>query len=91
MVENIRRRSIIVGAAFAPLVSVMLISPGVGQAAECGWGTVFDPPSNLCVPAPPPPPPPPPPAWNGDITPYFSVGVCVPIPVPFAPSVCAGI
>jgi hypothetical protein len=27
-----------------------------------------------------PPPAPPPPAWNGDITPYFSVGVCAPIP-----------
>jgi hypothetical protein len=91
MVKKVQRRSIIIAVAFAPLMYVALISPGVGSAAECGWGTVFDPPTNLCVPAPPPPPPPPPPAWNGDITPYFGVGVCVPIPVPFAPSVCAGI
>ena len=41
--------------------------------------------------AAPLPPPPPPPAWNGAITPGFRVGVCVPIPVPFAPSVCTGI
>jgi hypothetical protein len=89
----IHRLAIIGAAAFAPLAFVTLVSPGVSNAIECGWGTVFDPPSNTCVaaPLPPPPPPPPPPAWNGDITPGFGVGVCVPIPVPFAPSVCAGI
>jgi hypothetical protein len=92
MMKKIRGPAAIVAAALAPLAYMTLISPGVSQAAECGWGTVYDPPTNNCVPAPlPPPPPPPPPAWNGDITPYFSVGVCVPIPVPFAPSVCAGI
>lgn len=71
-----------------------VISPALGNAAECGPGTVLDPNSNTCVVAQQPPPPapaPPPPAWNGDLTPYFSVGACVPIPVPFAPSVCAGI
>jgi hypothetical protein len=35
-----------------------------------------------------PPPPPPPPAWNGDLTPYFSVGICAPIPFV---SLCTGI
>lgn len=75
----------------APLVAGMIATPGVANAVECGWGTVFDPPSNTCVAAPAPPPPPPPPAWNGDITPYFSVGACIPIPVPFAPSICASI
>ena len=81
-------------AGFGPLAFVTVMTPGVAEAVECGWGTAFDPPSNTCVaaPAPPPPaPPPPPPAWNGDITPYFSVGACLPIPVPFAPSICAGI
>jgi len=92
MVGRIHRLAIIGAAALAPLAVVTVVSPGMGNAIECGWGTVFDPPSNTCVAAPlPPPPPPPPPAWNGDITPGFGVGVCVPIPVPFAPSVCAGI
>jgi hypothetical protein len=86
-----RNLAIIFAAGLAPLASVVLAA-GASHAAECGWGTVYDPLTNNCVAAPPPPPPPPPPpAWNGDITPYFGVGVCVPIPVPFAPSVCAGI
>ena len=84
--------AIVSAAVFAPLVFVTAFSAGVSNAVECGWGTVFDPPTNTCVAAPlPPPPPPPPPAWNGDITPGFGVGFCVPIPVPFVPSVCAGI
>ena len=85
----IHRFAIIGAAAFVPLAFVTMVSPGVSNAVECGYGTVFDPPSNTCVAAPlPPPPPPPPPAWNGDITPYFSVGICAPIPFV---SVCAGI
>lgn len=87
----IHRSAIVSAAAFAPLVFVTAFSAGVSNAVECGWGTVFDPPTNTCVAAPLPPPPPPPPAWNGDITPGFGVGFCVPIPVPFVPSVCAGI
>ena len=46
---------------------------------------VGTPPPPLPPPPPPPPlpppPPPPPPAWNGDITPYFSV--CAGLPGPF--------
>jgi hypothetical protein len=92
MMKKIWGAATIAAATLSPLAYLTVIAPGVSQAAECGWGTVYDAPTNNCVPAPlPPPPPPPPPAWNGDITPYFSVGVCVPIPVPFAPSVCAGI
>jgi hypothetical protein len=92
MNRRLLRRPAIVGvAAFAPVVFMTMVTPGVSNAIECGYGTVFDQPSNTCVAAPAPPPPAPPPAWNGDITPYFSVGVCVPIPVPFAPSVCASI
>ncbi|MFG1935207.1 hypothetical protein ACGFK1_31855 [Mycobacterium sp. NPDC048908] len=81
-----------IGAALlVPLASLTLVMPGRAAAAECGWGTVYDGPSNSCVaaPLPPPPPPPPPaPAWNGDLTPYFSVGICAPIPFV---SLCAGI
>ena len=91
MSRIIRRMAVIIAAAVAPLAFVTAISPGVGNAAECGAGTVFDPPTNTCVVAPfaaPLPPPPPPPVWNGDITPYFSVGICAPIPFV---SLCAGI
>ena len=89
MVGRIHRVAMIAAAALAPLTLVTVVSPGVSNAAECGWGTVFDPPSNSCVAAPlPPPPPPPPPAWNGDLTPYFSVGICAPIPFV---SLCTGI
>jgi hypothetical protein len=91
MTAFIHRFVIVGAAAFALLAFGTMLSPGVSNAIECGQGTVFDPPSNTCVAAPlppPPPPPPPPPAWNGDITPYFSVGVCAPIPFV---SVCAGI
>jgi hypothetical protein len=75
--------------ALTPVAFAIIVTPGVSTAVECGWGTVFDPPSNSCVAAPaPPPPPPPPPAWNGDITPYFSIGVCAPIPFV---AICTGI
>ncbi|BBZ35675.1 hypothetical protein MCNF_42800 [Mycolicibacterium confluentis] len=77
--------------AVVPIAFVTLIAPATSSAAECGPGTVYDAPTNSCVAAPPPPPPPPappPPAWNGDITPYFSVGICAPIPFV---SLCAGI
>lgn len=92
MLSTIRRVAIVGAVALAPLAFATVTTPGTAGAIECGYGTVFDPPSNTCVALPPPPAPaPPPPAWNGDITPYFSVGACIPIPVPFAPSICAGI
>ena len=86
MGAKIHRLAMIGAAALAPLALVTVVSPGVSNAAECGSGTVFDPPSNTCVAAPLPPPPPP--AWNGDLTPYFSVGICAPIPFV---SLCTGI
>lgn len=87
MVGTIRRLAIAGAAAFVPVAFVTVVSPGVSNAVECGFGTVFDAPTNTCVAAPlPPPPPPPPPAWNP--TPYFSVGICAPIPFV---SLCAGI
>jgi hypothetical protein len=87
---SIFSRLTIVGvAAFVPVAFATVMWPGVSGAAECGFGTVYDPPTNTCVAAPlPPPPPPPPPAWNGDLTPYFSVGICAPIPFV---SLCTGI
>ena len=91
MKKTLRLMWIIGTAGFASFAFVTVITPGVSNAVECGYGTVFDPPSNTCVAAPappPPPPPPPPPAWNGDITPYFSVGICAPIPFV---SLCTGI
>lgn len=91
MLNTFRRVAIIGAAALAPMAFATIATPGVSGAVECGAGTFYDAPSNSCVAVPPPPPPPPPPAWNGDITPYFSVGACVPIPIPFMPSVCASI
>ena len=90
MAAMVHRLAIIGAAAFAPLAFITVVSPATSNAIECGVGTVFDPASNTCVAAalPPPPPPPPPPAWNGDLTPYFSVGICAPIPFV---AVCAGI
>jgi hypothetical protein len=83
------RLGIICATVITPLAYATVISPGVSSAIECGYGTFFDPPSNTCVAAPAPPPPaPPPPAWNGDITPYFSIGVCAPIPFV---AICTGI
>jgi hypothetical protein len=88
MMSTIHRWAIVGASAFAAFAFMSAINPGVSSAIECGYGTVFDPPSNTCVAAPAPAPPPPAPAWNGDITPYFSVGICAPIPFV---SVCAGI
>ncbi|ANE79931.1 hypothetical protein A7U43_11950 [Mycobacterium adipatum] len=86
---GIRHLAIAGAAALAPLAVVTVVSVSPAGAAECGVGTVFDPPTNTCVAAVlPPPPPPPPPAWNGDPTPGFSIGICAPIPFV---SLCTGI
>ena len=77
---------------FAPSGFATIATPGVASAAECGWRAVYDAPSNSSAAAPAlPRPPPPPPAWNGDMTPYFGVCVCGPIPVPFTPTICGGV
>jgi hypothetical protein len=100
MIGTANRLALIVPAALAPLALAISMPPAVSKAAECGEGTVYDASSDTCVvvaqPAPPPtpqppspplPPPPPPPAWNGP-RPYFSVGICAPIPFI---RICAGI
>ena len=80
----IHRSAIVSAAVFAPLVFVTAFSAGVSNAVECGWGTVFDPPTNTCVAAPlPPPPPPPPPHQRGtEISPRAS-GWASACPFPF--------
>ena len=45
----IHRLAVVGAVAIAPLVYVTVNSPAVSSAIECGWGTVFDPPSNTCV------------------------------------------
>lgn len=88
MVDLRHRAAVLAAAAVVWFAFGAIVSPAVGHATECGRGTVFDAPSNTCIAAPLPPPPPPLPAWNGDITPYFSVGVCAPIPFV---ALCTGI
>jgi hypothetical protein len=80
------RVAVAAAAATTPLAFVLLISPAVGHAAECGVGTVYDAPSNSCVAAAPALPPPPAPA--GDLTPGFSVSICAPIPFV---AICTGV
>lgn len=91
-VKTIRRLLVACAMTSAPLAFGVVATPITASATECGPGTFLDTYSNQCLVAQPPPPQPaPPPAWNGDLTPYFSVGTCIPIPIPFAPSICAGI
>jgi len=47
MVRVIRRLAIAGAAAFVPVAFVTVVCPGVSNAAECGFGTVFDPPTTL--------------------------------------------
>lgn len=81
---NLSRKSFLIDISVGLALMVATPSAPGANAAECGPGTVYDAATNLCVPAEPPPgappPPPPPPAWNGDPTPGFSVGFCLPIP-----------
>ncbi|MEI6254664.1 MAG: hypothetical protein WCP30_17850 [Mycobacteriaceae bacterium] len=67
-------------AALVTFAGVAGLVPAVSNAAECGPGTVFDAPSNMCVVAPAPAgwdaaPPPAPPA-----PPLPPISICPPIP-----------
>ena len=84
----VRRAAAVVPAALAVFAGAAAVVPAVGNAAECGPGTVYDAPSNLCVAAPapagwdaPPPPaapaPPPPSVLPPGMPP---VQICPPIP-----------
>jgi hypothetical protein len=81
---SVRRAAAVVPAALAVFAGAAVLVPAVGNAAECGPGTVYDAPSNMCVvgPAPadwdaaapaPAAPPPPAPALP-------PVSICPPIP-----------
>lgn len=92
MTSTCRRMPVLAAVGFVAMSYVVVLSPAVSDAAECGPGTFYDPGTNTCLvaapPPPPPAPPPPPPAWNGDPTPGFSIGICAPIPFV---SICTGI
>ena len=87
MIATVRRAAFVVPAALAALAGPSVIAPAVGHAAECGPGTVYDAPTNMCVVAPasaaldaPPPapgPPPPPSVLPPGMPP---VQICPPIP-----------
>ncbi|SPM42295.1 hypothetical protein BN1232_03337 [Mycobacterium numidiamassiliense] len=83
------RLALIVPAAFALAVVATSMWPAVSNAAQCGEGTQYDAPSNMCVVAAQAPPPQalPPPAPNGP-RPNVWVGICAPIRIV---SICAGI
>jgi len=82
MIASLKRSVITVSAALVAFAGATVVAPAVGSAAECGPGTVYDAPTNMCVVppaapaqwnAPPPPPPPPPP-------PLPPISICPPIP-----------
>jgi hypothetical protein len=72
-----------VSAVLAALAGAAVVAPAVSNAVECGPGTVYDAPANMCVVAPPapaqwnatPPPPAPPPP-----PPLPPISICPPIP-----------
>ena len=87
MIAALARAACVVPAALAAFVGGAVISPAIGSAAECGPGTVYDAPTNMCVvapapaawaAAPPPPAPAPPPAVLPPGMP--PVQICPPIP-----------
>jgi hypothetical protein len=69
------------------------MSHAVSNAAQCGEGTTYDAPSNMCVvaaQAPPPqaPPAPPPPPLPTPPAPHVWVSICAPIRIV---SICTGV
>ena len=87
MIADVRRAALVVPVALAMHAGALMIAPAIGSAAECGPGTVYDPPTNMCVvaqapaawDAPPPPanPAPPPSVLPPGMPP---VQICPPIP-----------
>lgn len=87
MKATVRRVAVAVPGALAAFAGVAVVAPAVGTAAECGPGTVYDAPSNMCVVAPAPAgwdaaPPPPAPAPPSSVLPpgMPPVQICPPIP-----------
>jgi hypothetical protein len=88
MKNSVKRSVVVAPAALALFVAAAGLAPALGNAAECGPGTVYDAPSNMCVVGPtapaqwnaPPPPPPPPPLPPISICPPIPfVAVCFPV------------
>ena len=73
MMAIFRRMAIVGAATFAPLAWITVLTPGVSNAVECGWGTVLRSRHPIAALLRPRLASAPPPAWNGDITPYFSL------------------
>ena len=80
MNATVRCVAVVVPAALAAFVGAAGVAPAVSSAAECGPGTVYDAPSNMCVAAPAPagwdaapPAAPPPPSLP-------PISICPPIP-----------
>lgn len=69
----VRRLAVIFASALVPLAFVILVSPGLSKATDCGFGTVYDPGSNTCVAAGPPAAAPGP------------TSMCIGAPIPFVP------
>ncbi len=91
MIATLTRAVLLVPAALAVLAGGSAIAPAIGSAAECGPGTVYDPPTDTCVvapapapaawDAPPPPAAPAPPAPPSVLPPGMPpVQICPPIP-----------
>ncbi len=51
---TVRRAAATAPAAVVAFAGAAVVAPAVGSAAECGPGTVYDAPSNMCVAAPAP-------------------------------------
>jgi hypothetical protein len=88
MKTRLTRSAVLLPAALVTLGGSALLAPAVGNAAQCGPGTVYDAPTDSCVVAPavpaqwnaPPPPPAPPPLPPISICPPIPfVAVCFPV------------
>lgn len=81
MIESLKRSAVGLPAALSALAALAVAAPAVGHAAECGPGTVYDAPSNLCVAAPATPA-----QWNAAPLaapappPLPPISICPPIP-----------
>lgn len=86
MMTTVRRAAFVVPAALAAMAGGSLVAPAIGSAAQCGAGTVYDAPTDMCVAAPAPagwdaPPPAPAPPPPSVLPPGMApVQICPPIP-----------
>lgn len=82
MKASIRRVAMVMPVTSAIVAAAPMLVPAMASAAECGPGTVYDAPSNLCVVAPAPD------VWDAQpVAPALSIppelppiSICPPIP-----------